>query len=509
MDYLLELVDITKRFGDFTANSKVALRVREGTVHSIVGENGAGKTTLMNILYGLLRPDAGRILLREKEVFFASPLDSIKAGLGMIHQHFMLIPVMTVLDNIILGYETGGIRLDRRQSRRDLAGLLENFGLPEKVLNTRLGELPVGIQQKIEIIKALYRKADIIVLDEPTAVLTPLELDEFFAFVKRLKEEKKTILFISHKLSEILAISDDITVMRAGSVVNTVERKDVDQKTLARMMIGRDLSEQKIRYRKNNNRPVIEVEDLVTQERPGGMALKSVGFCLQEGEILGIAGVAGNGQRELVEALVGTSPPRSGSVRIKGRNLAQTPVYRRPLKMAYIPEDRQAEGLVSLLPVSKNLILGKTELKRFISRGIFINNRAVEENARSCIERYSIKIAGGPEDPVNTLSGGNQQKLIVARELNDDPSIILAVNPTRGIDISSIEYIHSCLIREREKGKSVLLISNELSEIMALSDRIAIMHSGRIIRVFDNNGVTKEEIGYYMLSGGEKEEAKP
>jgi ABC-type uncharacterized transport systems, ATPase components len=501
VEYLLEMNGITKRFGDLVANDNVTVKVREGSIHSIVGENGAGKSTLMNMLYGLIKPDEGDILLRGKKMVFSSSLDSIAAGLGMIHQHFMLIPVMTVLDNIILGYEIGTIKLNRKMSSEQLLPLLRSFGVSEDVLDLRLGELPVGIQQKIEIMKAIYRKASIIVFDEPTAVLTPKEIEDFFVLVKQLRSEGKTIIFISHKLSEIMEISDEITIMRTGRVVDCVNKTDVNEKILANLMIGRELSEQKVKFCHNENEPVIEAKDIETEEKLGSVSLKKLSFEVRKGEIFGIVGIAGNGQTELVNALVGTIAPTKGQVLVQGNDVTHLPPYKRTLSMAYIPEDRQTDGLVMRQSVTKNLLLGKVDLPRFRKNGIFVNYKNAIQNAKDAVNDYSIKIGNDIDDPVLTLSGGNQQKVIVARELTDDPTIILAVNPTRGIDIGSIEYIHSCLLKERDKGNTILLITNELSEVMALSDRIAVIHNGKVTKVMDNSGVTKEEIGYYMLAG--------
>ncbi len=505
MSYLLELNQITKTFGDLVANDHVTVKVKEGSIHSIVGENGAGKSTLMNVLYGLLKPDGGEIILRGKKMTFTSPLDSIAAGLGMIHQHFMLIPTMTVLDNIILGYEIGSFKLNRKQSRKELEPLFESFGLEFSLFDTKLGELPVGLQQKIEIIKALYRKASLIVFDEPTAVLTPQEIEEFFILVNKLKAEGKTILFISHKLNEIMEISDEVTIMRAGKVVDCVQKSDVNEEILAKLMIGRDLVEQKVTFRENNNEPIIQVQGLETEVKLGSTPLKKLAFEVKKGEVFGVAGVAGNGQTELVNILVGTQFPLAGHVIINGTEVTRVPSHKRTQSMAYIPEDRQTEGLIMPLSISKNMILGKVDLPQFIRHKIFLNFKNINENAQKAVNDYSIKVSSGIHDPLKSLSGGNQQKVIVARELNDEPEIILAVNPTRGIDIGSIEYIHSCIIAEREKGKTVLLISNELSEIMALSDRIGIIHDGQITKILDNNGVTKEQIGFYMLGGKDEE----
>jgi len=501
MGNILELNNITKRFGTLLANDKVTIKIKRGSIHSIVGENGAGKSTLMNVAYGLLKNDGGDIIYNGKKVVFSSPLEAIAAGLGMIHQHFMLVPTISVLDNIIIGYEIGSFKLNRKKSKEELKPYFESFGLSEELFDTKMADLSVGLQQKIEIIKTLYRKAELIIFDEPTAVLTPQEIIEFFKLVNNLKEEGKTIIFISHKLNEIMEISDEISVMRAGLLVGSINRDEINQDQLAKMMIGRDLGEKKVEYRENNNDKIMEVKNMVTPVKLGSVPLKKLSFSVKEGEVYGIAGVTGNGQTELVNLLVGVDKPLEGQIIIDGMDVTGVQAHKRTDSLAYIPEDRQTEGLVMDFSISDNLILGKVDSPDFIKKKIMLNFDNINKNAKEAVQNYSIKISHGIDDPLTTLSGGNQQKVIVARELSNDKKIVLAVNPTRGIDIGSIEYIHSCIITEREKGKTVLLISNELSEIMALSDRIGVIHDGEIAKEFINTSLTKEEVGYYMLGG--------
>jgi simple sugar transport system ATP-binding protein len=418
----------------------------------------------------------------------------------------MLIPVMTVLDNIILGYETGSFKLDRRKSREELEPLFARLGLPTNLFETRIADLSVGVQQKIEIIKALYRNAQLIIFDEPTAVLTPQETQELFSMVRRLKEDGKSIIFISHKLNEIMEISDDISVMRNGKLVGSVEKSEITQDDLARMMIGRDLVEQIIDYRENSNGSVLAVDGVHTEIRLGSSGLKGLTFSVKKGEIFGIAGVAGNGQNELVSILVGTERPVRGKVHIDGRDVTGIPAHKRTDSLSYIPEDRQVEGLVMPFTVSENLVLGKVDQSVFTHGRILLDFESIRKTAEQAIDDYSIKVSRGPLDTLESLSGGNQQKVIVARELAKNSDVILAVNPARGIDIGSIEYIHSCLIAERDRGRTVLLVSNELSEIMALSDRIGVIHDGQIVKVFSNTNLPKEELGYYMLGGRDESE---
>ncbi len=504
MSYKLELTGVTKIFGDLVANDNITIKIESGSIHSIVGENGAGKSTLMNVVYGLLKPDGGEIKFNGEKVEFDNPLQSIAVGLGMIHQHFMLIPTMTVLDNIILGYEIGNIKLNRTKAKEDLLPLMKNFGLEEKDFNTKVGTLPVGIQQKVEIIKALYRKADLIVFDEPTAVLTPQENVEFFELVKKLKEEGKTIIFISHKLNEIMELSDNISIMRAGKLVDTVRKEDVTEKELSRLMIGRDVVSQSVNYEENDNEAVVKVSDLVTEKAIGSMDLKNLSFEVKKGEIYGIAGVAGNGQTEMVNALVGMITPLQGKVEILGEDVTRVPSHKRKYKLAYIPEDRHSEGLILSSSIKRNLLLGKLHLSKFLKKKIFLNSASIIDNAEVAVKDYSIKTSGSIEDNLSSLSGGNQQKVVIARELNDDPDIILAVNPTRGVDVGSIEYIHNCLKAQKDMGKTILLVSNELTEILALSDRIGVIHAGKIVKVLKNKNLTKEKVGFYMLGGGDE-----
>lgn len=505
MENILELNGITKRFGTLVANDKVHVKVKKGSVHSIVGENGAGKSTLMNVAYGLLKHDEGEIIFNGKKVEFSSPLEAIDIGLGMIHQHFMLVPTMTVLDNIIMGYEIGSFKLNRKKSKEELRPFFKSFGLSEELFDTRMDDLSVGIQQKVEIIKSLYRKAELIIFDEPTAVLTPQEIEEFFVLVNNLNKEGKTIIFISHKLNEIMEISDDISVMRDGKLVGCVKKENITQEELAKMMIGRDLGDEKVVYKENNNENVIEVKDLVTPVKLGSMALNKLSFSVKRGEVFGIAGVTGNGQTELINLLVGLTSPKSGSIVIEGMDVTGVHSYKRTDSLAYIPEDRQIEGLVMPFSIKENLVLGRVNLPEFLKHKFMLNFDSISKNAKDAVKQYSIKVSSGTDDAVSMLSGGNQQKVIVARELSHDANIILAVNPTRGIDIGSIEYIHSCILAERAKGKTVLLISNELSEIMTLSDRIGVIHKGEIVKVFTNDALKKKEVGYYMLGGKEGE----
>lgn len=501
MENILELNNITKKFGSLIANDNITIKIKKGSIHSIVGENGAGKSTLMNVAYGLLKNDDGEIIFNGKNVTFSSPLDAIDIGLGMIHQHFMLIPTMTVLDNIIMGYEIGSFKLNRKKSKAELQPFFKSFGLSEELFDTRMADLSVGIQQKIEIIKALYRKAELIIFDEPTAVLTPQEIKEFFVLTRKLNQEGKTIIFISHKLNEIMEISDEITVMRAGLMVGCVNKDEITQDDLAKMMIGRDLGEQKVAYKENSNENIIEVKNLETPVKMGSIPLKKLSFSVKKGEIFGIAGVTGNGQTELVNILVGMQKADGGQVIIEAMDVTNIPSHKRKDSLAYIPEDRQSEGLVMPFTISENLILGRVDLPKFVNKKLLLNFKEIYKNAEDAVCEYSVRVSEGIHDPVSALSGGNQQKVIVAREISNNANIILAVNPTRGIDIGSIEYIHSCILAEREKGKTILLVSNELSEIMALSDRIGVIHDGKIEKVFNNTSLTKEEVGYYMLGG--------
>ena len=496
-DLALEVRGITKRFPGVLANDHVHFALRRGEIHALLGENGAGKTTLMNIIYGLYRPDEGEIFVEGKPVEIRGPHDAIRLGIGMVHQHFMLVPVFTVAENLVLGAEiTKGPVLDLQAARRAVRELSEHYGLevdPDAVVE----DLPVGVQQRVEILKALYRQARILVLDEPTAVLTPQEVEDLFRVMDGLRKRGVSIIFITHKLKEVMAIADRITVMRRGKVVGTTTPAQTSEQELASMMVGREVLLQVEKGPANPGEPVLEVEDLWVEDERGLPAVRGVSFSVRAGEILGIAGVQGNGQTELAEALTGLRQPERGTVRLGGEAAPfQNPRFLIEHGMGHIPEDRQKHGLVLSESVADNLVLCTYYRPPFARRGVR-QPRAILENARRLIQEFDIRTPG-PEVPAGTLSGGNQQKVIVAREFSRPVQLLVANQPTRGLDVGSIEYIHRRIVEMRDKGVAVLLISAELDEILSLSDRIAVMYRGEIVATLDAAKATREQLGLLM-----------
>ena len=496
-EIILEVKGITKQFPGVLANDHVNFDLRKGEVHALLGENGAGKTTLMNILYGLYSADSGEIYRNGILVQFTSPKDAIAKGIGMVHQHFMLIPVFSVTENIMLGDETikNGL-LDTRTVAQQVQQLSRQYGL-EVDPQAFVQDLPVGVQQRVEIIKTLYRNAEVLILDEPTAVLTPQEVDELFRIIRELSKQGVSIIFITHKLKEVLAIADRITVMRDGKVVGTVLPQATNEAHLAEMMVGREVI---LTVEKGAAKPgetVFEVKDLSVTDQRGLEAVRDVSFNVKAGEILGIAGVQGNGQTELVEALTGLRVPQHGKVNLDGADMTSSPP--RPMiekGLAHIPEDRQRHGLVLSFPVADNLILC-TYYQPPFAYNYVIQNNAVDEYARRLVEEFDVRTPS-PYLPTSKLSGGNQQKVIVARELSRTVKVLIANQPTRGLDVGSIEYIHHQIIQMRDQGVAVLLVSAELDEIIALADRIAVMYRGQIVATLDANKATRENLGLLM-----------
>jgi general nucleoside transport system ATP-binding protein len=493
----LELRGITKRFGSLVANDGIDLVVQPGEIRALLGENGAGKTTLMNVLYGLMQPDEGEILLDDKPVAINSPRDAIRAKIGMVHQHFMLVPVFTVAENVTLGSEPvrkGPLGLlDRRTARREVLALSERFGLrvdPDAIVE----ELPVGVQQRVEIIKALLRDAQVLVLDEPTAVLTPHETEDLFRIMRELREGGRSIIFISHKLKEVQAIADNITVIRRGKVVG--ERPPATSSTeLASLMVGRSVQ---LRVSKEPAKPgdvVLDVQDLTVAGERGERSVRDVSFQVRAGEILGMAGVQGNGQTELCEALMGLRPS-TGSVLLNGTDLSHAPTRSRlHAGIGYVPEDRSEDGLVADFSVADNLILDLYDQPPYAS-GIALNLDTIRESAVRQVEEYDVRTTS-VDTPAGTLSGGNQQKVVVAREMGRDVKLLLVSQPTRGLDVGSIEFVHKRLVAQRDAGAAVLIVSSELDEIYALADRIAVMYEGRIV-AFRPPTISEQELGLLM-----------
>jgi simple sugar transport system ATP-binding protein len=506
MPPVLELRDITKAFPGVLANDHIDLTLNQGEILALLGENGAGKTTLMNILYGLYSPDQGEIFIRGEAVHIHNPRDAIDRGIGMVHQHFMLVPVFTVTENVMLGVEsvrTGGL-LDRQTAAQRIREISTRFGL-EVNPDALVEDLPVGIQQRVEIIKVLYREADILILDEPTAVLTPQEVEEFLKVVHSLVEQGgKSVIFITHKLKEVLAVADRIMVLRNGRAVGTVTPQEASEKSLARMMVGREVFLTVDKEPAKPGEVVLDVQDLQVRDDRGHMAVDGVNFQVRSGEVLGIAGVQGNGQTELVQALTGLRKVTGGRVITLGQDTtAGTPRSIREVGTAHVPEDRREDGLVLPFPIAENMVLN-TYYEPPFTQGMNLRREEIIKAAKARVAEYDVRTPS-VFIPVSSLSGGNQQKVIVAREFSRPIKVLIAAQPTRGLDVGSIEYIHGRIIEKRDEGNGVLLVSTELDEIMSLSDRIAVMYRGKIIAVLPAEEATREGLG--LLMAGIREEA--
>ncbi len=508
MEPVLELRNVTKRFPGVLANDHIDLDLKQGEIHALLGENGAGKTTLMNILYGLYAPDEGEVIVRGKKVDIQDPGDAIEAGIGMVHQHFMLIPVFTVTENVMLGEEAlqFGDFLNRESASKRIQEISENYSLAVEP-DVYVRDIPVGVQQRVEIIKLLYREADILILDEPTAVLTPQEADELFKIMRSLVEQGKSIIFITHKLREVLDVADRITVIRRGKVVGSTTPKEADKNKLAEMMVGRAVQ---LGVKKDPAKPgevVLEADQLVVLNDRNQVAVDGVSFQVHEGEIFGIAGVQGNGQTELVEAVTGLRRAHNGRIQFLKKNIINAdPRAITEIGAAHVPEDRQRDGLVLPFPVADNLVLNTYYLEPF-TEGVVLQSEKIIENANKRINEYDIRTPG-PITSAGSLSGGNQQKVIVAREFSRPIKLLVASQPTRGLDVGSIEFIHNQIVKKRDEGIAVLLVSPELDEIMELSDRIAVMYRGKIVAIVPSEEATKEQIGL-LMAGIEPEKAKP
>jgi general nucleoside transport system ATP-binding protein len=499
---MLELRNITKRFGDVLANDHVNIVVKPGTIHAIVGENGAGKSTAMRIAYGFYKADEGEILVEGHAHEINSPHDAIALGIGMVHQHFMLVDTMTVAENIVLGAEPGSaIALDLRKASAEIQKLSEEFKLavnPHAVVE----HLSVGQQQRVELLKALYRHARLLILDEPTAVLTPQEVEEFFAILRRMREQGKTVVIITHKLTEVLAISDEVTVMRDGRVVGRLQTKQTNAAELARLMVGREVL---LRVEKTDAQPggaELQVRNLSVTAREG-KAVDDVSFEVRKGEIVGIAGVEGNGQTELIEALAGLvdASRLSGEINLEDQDITREGArIRRELHIGHIPEDRHRRGLLLEFDLAENSILGVHYRKPIVAYAGFLDQQAIRNRANEIIEGFDVR-PPNPDLPARALSGGNQQKLIIGREFKVDPKLLLVSQPTRGVDIGAIEFIHRKLVGLRDAGCAVLLVSAELEEVTSLADRLLIIHNGRIVGEVDPKVATIEEIGLLMTRG--------
>ncbi len=496
----LELRGITKRFPGVVANRNVDLVVQPGEILGLLGENGAGKTTLMNVLYGLYQPDEGEILIDDVPVRFDGPGDAITAGIGMVHQHFMLVPVFTVTENVMLGVEeTRGPlgALDRDAARRRILEISERHGL---AINTDavVEDLPVGVRQRVEIVKTLYRQSNVLVLDEPSAVLTPQETEELFGIMRSLVEGGTSIIFITHKLNEVLEVADRVTVLRHGEVVGTTKPHDTTREELAAMMVGRQVDLVVDKPPATPGEPLLEITDLVVRDERGHAAVNGLSLTVNGGEIVAIAGVHGNGQSELVEAITGLRDYDGGEIRIGGREYGPDPRTIYTAGVAHIPEDRMEDGLVGDFTVADNLVLNSYWHEPY-ARGLQMNGRAIVASANELVEQFDVRTPS-IFNPVSNLSGGNQQKVIAAREFARPLKLIVAAQPTRGLDVGSIEYIHQRIVEKRDEGTAVLIVSTEIEEVLALGDRIAVMFQGRIVAILDPAEATSERLG--LLMGG-------
>lgn len=507
MPPILELRGITKQFPGVLANDHVDLTLNQGEILALLGENGAGKTTLMNILYGLYRPDEGEIFIRGKKTEIQNPHDAIRMGIGMVHQHFMLVPVFTVTENVMLGVEStvAGVFLDRQAAAERVQEITERFHLSVDPA-AHVEDLSVGVQQRVEIIKVLYRQAEILIFDEPTAVLTPQEVEEFYKVVHSLVEQGKSIIFITHKLKEVMAIADRIMILRGGRVVGATSPAEADEASLANMMVGREVSLKVDKEPAKTGEVTLDVAGLHVLDDRHLEAVKGVSFQVRAGEVLGVAGVQGNGQKELVEALTGLRKIEAGNVSLLGHDTTKaSPRTIRETGSAHVPEDRQLDGLVLTFSVADNLVLN-TYYEPPFTKGMNLVQKEIEQAAVERVGQYDIRTPG-ISIPVANLSGGNQQKVIVARELSRPIKLLIASQPTRGLDVGSIEYIHGQIIRKRNEGCAVLLVSPELDEVMNLADRIAVMFAGQILAILPAEQATREQLGLLMAGITETESA--
>ena len=507
--YAVEMLHITKRFPGIIANDNITLQLKKGEIHALLGENGAGKSTLMSVLFGLYQPEEGEIHMNGKKVEIRDPNDANDLGIGMVHQHFKLVECFTVLDNIIMGVEPAtklGF-LQKKEAREKVLALSEKYGLyvdPDAIIE----DITVGMQQRTEILKMLYRENDVLIFDEPTAVLTPQEIDELMQIMRNLAAEGKSILFISHKLAEIMAVADRCSVLRKGKYIGTVETKNVTAQELSRMMVGRDV---KFAVDKEDAKPtdvILDVRNLsIVAKRGSEDAVKNVSFQVRGGEIVCIAGIDGNGQSELVYGITGLEPVKAGTLTLCGKDITKAPIRKRSLSgMSHIPEDRHKHGLVLDYTLEDNIVLQRYFEPEFTGKAGFLKRKNIRAYAERLIEKFDIRSGQGPITISRAMSGGNQQKAIIAREIDKNPELLVAVQPTRGLDVGAIEYIHSQLVAQRDAGKAVLLVSLELDEVMNVPDRILVMYEGEIVGEFDPKKTTVEELGLYMA--GAKREGK-
>ncbi|WP_394963264.1 ABC transporter ATP-binding protein [Candidatus Allofournierella excrementigallinarum] len=496
---IIEMLHITKEFPGIIANDDITLQLRRGEIHALLGENGAGKSTLMSVLFGLYQPEQGEIRKNGEVVKINNPNDATALGIGMVHQHFKLIDVFTVLDNIILGAETTRLGfLQKKQARAKVQALSEKYGLKVD-LDAKVEDITVGMQQRVEILKMLYRDNEILIFDEPTAVLTPQEIDELMNTMREFAKEGKSILFISHKLNEIMAVADRVTVLRKGKYIGTVNTAETDKQSLSNMMVGRPVQLEVVKDEAKPGETVLKVEHFSMPGKGGHKhnAVNDVSFEVRAGEIVCIAGIDGNGQTEFIHGLTGLEKSNGGHITLCGKDITHASIRRRGEAMSHIPEDRHKHGLVLDFTLEQNMVLQTYLEPRFQNFG-FINDGAVRSYAEKLIAQYDVRSGQGPVTIARSMSGGNQQKAIIARELDRQKPLVVAVQPTRGLDVGAIEYIHGQLVAQRDAGKAVLLVSLELDEVMSLSDRILVMYEGEIVGELDPKATTVQELGLYM-----------
>ena len=506
--YIIEMLNITKEFPGIKANDNVTLQLKKGEIHALLGENGAGKSTLMSILFGLYQPTSGMIKKNGKEVKINNPNDANALNIGMVHQHFKLVECFSVLDNIILGIEpTKGLFLSKKGAKEKVVGLSEKYGLKVNP-DALISDITVGMQQRTEILKMLYRENEILIFDEPTAVLTPQEIDELMKIMKNLAKEGKSILFITHKLNEIMEVADRCTILRKGKYIGTVDIKDTTKEELSKMMVGRDVNFKVAKQPAKPGETVLKIENMtVPSKMHKNNAVKNVSLNVRKGEIVCIAGIDGNGQTEFVHALTGLEKMTEGKITFNGVDISKAPIRERSKSgMSHIPEDRHKHGLVLDYTLEQNMVLQRYWDSQF-QKGGFIKQGAVREYAQRLIDQYDVRSGQGPITIARSMSGGNQQKAIIAREIDKNPDLLVAVQPTRGLDVGAIEYIHSQLVAQRDKGKAVLLVSLELDEVMNVADRILVMYEGEIVGQLYPEKTTVEELGLYMA--GAKKDVVP
>ena len=504
-EYVIEMLHITKEFPGIRANDDITLQLRKGEIHALLGENGAGKSTLMSVLFGMYQPEEGEIRKNGEPVKINDPNDATALGIGMVHQHFKLVDVFTVLDNIILGAETTKFGfIQRKEARKKVEELSERYGLKVD-LDAKVEDISVGMQQRVEILKMLYRDNETLIFDEPTAVLTPQEIDELMNTMREFAKEGKSILFISHKLNEIMAVADRCTVLRKGKCIGTVNTADTNKQELSNMMVGRPVQLEVTKTPAKPGEAILTVENLsVPSKLHKGDAVKGVSFEVRAGEIVCIAGIDGNGQTELIYGITGLEKTSGGSITLCGKNITKSSIHNKSAAgMSHIPEDRHKHGLILDFTLEQNMVLQRFKEKRFQNHG-FIRRDAVREYAEGLIEQFDVRSGQGPVTTARSMSGGNQQKAIIAREVDRNKPLLVAVQPTRGLDVGAIEYIHSQIVAQRDEGKAVLLVSLELDEVMSLSDRILVMYEGEIVGQLDPQKTNLQELGLYM-SGAKRD----